>query len=166
MSIANVWDAAAIASFKYPNEQYIILWPFDQRSCHRAYGEDALNARKMNVCPGGAQPLMRGTTWAWKVQKIVDDNGAPKRMRSVVEERVINTARMNADDIMVVLATHRNFQEKKTMVETYLLSLDYQVLFITTFHWKLNPIERVLGQAKFYTCKFTNFSLILLRKVL
>ena len=42
--IANVWDAAAITNYKYPSEQYTILWLFDQTSCHRAYGEDILNA--------------------------------------------------------------------------------------------------------------------------
>ena len=65
----------------------------------------------------------------------------------------------------VVLANHSDFQEQKTEVETYMLRLGYQVLFIPKFHSELNPIERVWGQAKVYTRKFINFSLIRLRKI-
>ena len=54
--IANVRDAAAIANFIPANS---IPYCGDLISCHRAYGEDALNARKMNVCLGEAQPRMR-----------------------------------------------------------------------------------------------------------
>ena len=80
-------DAAAIANFKYPTEQYITLWLFDQSNCHHhAYGEDALNARKMDVYPGEVQLDIRDTTWAGKVQKMVDDNGVPKGMRRVRRE--------------------------------------------------------------------------------
>ena len=89
---------------------------------------------------------MRDTTWAGKVQKMVNDNGVPKGMRRVLDERVNNTARMSADDMRVVLANHRDFQEEKT--ETYLLSLDYQVSFILKFYWELNPIECVWDQAQ------------------
>ena len=46
------------------------------------------------------------------------------------------------------------------------MCLGYQVLFIPKSDCELNPIERVWDQAKVYTRKFTNFSLILLRKVL
>ena len=95
---------------------------------------------------------------------MVDDNVVPKGMRRVLEERDINTARLNADDMRVVLATHSDFQEEKTVVETYLLNLGYQVLFTPKLHCELNPRERVWGQAKVYTRKFTNFSLIHLRK--
>lgn len=34
---------------------------FDQSSAHNAYANDALNARKMNVGPGGKQPRMHDT---------------------------------------------------------------------------------------------------------
>ena len=86
----------------------------------------------MNVHPGGAQPCMRDTTWAGKVQKIVDDNGVPKVMRRVLEDNGINTARMNADGMRVVLVNHSDFEEK-TVVETYLLNLGYQVSEVETY---------------------------------
>ena len=38
-----------------------VFWFFDHSSGHTAYASDALNASKMNVIPGGAQPKMRNT---------------------------------------------------------------------------------------------------------
>ena len=45
------------------------MFIFDQSSCHKAYADDALNASRMNVHPGGKQPCMRDTVWAGRVQK-------------------------------------------------------------------------------------------------
>ena len=47
----------------------------------------------MNVRPGEVKRHTRDTTWGGKVQKMMDDNGVPKGMRRVLEERGINTAR-------------------------------------------------------------------------
>ena len=35
----------------------MFFWFFDQSSGHMAFAEDALNAKKMNAKPGGAQPI-------------------------------------------------------------------------------------------------------------
>jgi hypothetical protein len=43
---------------------------FDQSSAHGAFAEDALNAKNMNVGPGGKKPKMHSTT-------IPDDNPFP-----------------------------------------------------------------------------------------
>ena len=58
----NVADAAKIAEFKYPSDCHTVVFLFDHSSCHRAFVDDALNSRKMNVKPGGQQPVMRDTT--------------------------------------------------------------------------------------------------------
>ena len=62
----NVKDAASIADFLFCPEKNTILWLFDQSSCHRAFAEDALNVRRMNVRPGGVQPRLRNTSWGRK----------------------------------------------------------------------------------------------------
>ena len=79
----NVKDAASIADFLFCPENNTILWLFDQSSCHRAFAEDALNARRMNVRPGWAQPSLRDTSWGGRIQTLVDDNGVPKGMRKI-----------------------------------------------------------------------------------
>ena len=61
--------AVGIAEVKYPKEDgWRHYWVFDQSSCHKAMADDALDASRMNVNPGGKQPLMRDTVWAlpWK----------------------------------------------------------------------------------------------------
>ena len=115
----NIESAARIAEFKYPGDTHTIVWLFDHSSCHRAFAEDALNAKVMNVKPGVAQPRMRDTIWAGKVQKMVFDDGTPKGMKRVLEERGINTSRMLADDMRIVLSFHDDFRNEETIVEHY-----------------------------------------------
>ena len=91
-----------IAEFKYPPEKNIVVFIFDQSSCHKAYANNAHIASRMNVRPGGKQPCMHDTVWAGQVQKLVDDKGVPKGMKKVLEERGINTSSMKADDMQTV----------------------------------------------------------------
>ena len=74
-------------------------------------------------------------------------------MKIVLEERGINTSCMNAENMRVVLLHHEDFCTEKTVVEHYLENRGHIVLC------KLNPIERVWGQAKVYTRRHTNFTL-------
>ena len=164
--MANIESAAQIAEFKYPSDTHTIVWLFDHSSCHRAFAPDALNAKAMNVKPGGAQPSMRDTVWAGKVQKMVLDDGTPKGMKRVLEERGINTSRMLADDMRIVLSFHEDFRKEKTIVEHYLNGRGHKVMFIPKFHCELNPIERVWGQAKVYSRMYTNFTLPRLRQII
>ena len=85
--MANIEGAARIAEFKYPSDKNTVVWLFDHSSCHRAFAEESLNSRVMNVKPGGAQPRMRDTIWAGRVQTMVLDDGTPKGMKMVLEER-------------------------------------------------------------------------------
>ena len=77
----NVEDAARIAEFKYDSSKHTIVWLFVQSSCHRAFADDALNVNKINMCPGGMQPVMQDKIWAGRTQKLVDDNCVPKGMQ-------------------------------------------------------------------------------------
>ena len=45
-----------------------------------AYNDDALNVKRMNVKPGGVQPVMRDTCWNGKPQKIALNDGRPNSM--------------------------------------------------------------------------------------
>ena len=77
----------------------------------------------------------------------------------------INTRRMKADDMRVVLSNHEDFRTEKTIVEHYLVNRRHLVHFIPKFHCELNPIERVWGQAKVYTRMRKNFTLVRLRQI-
>ncbi|KAF8747109.1 hypothetical protein RHS01_11445 [Rhizoctonia solani] len=57
--IAQIKDAIKIFEVKFPGAQMLLF--VDQSSAHNAYAADALNAWKMNVTPGGKQPIMHNT---------------------------------------------------------------------------------------------------------
>ena len=163
--MVNVKNAVKIVTFKYPSESYTVVWIFDQSSCHKAFAEDSLNARRRNVRPGGAQPKMRTTTWAGKEQKMVYDDGTEKGMRAVLEERGRNTINMKADDRHTVLSFHEDFQTEKTIVQRFIVAEGQMALYLPKFHCELNPIERVWDQAKCYTRQYSNYSLVRLRSI-
>ena len=47
------------------------------------------------ICP----PLESDTVWGGTVQKLVDEDEVPKGMRAVLEERGVDTTRMQAKDM-------------------------------------------------------------------
>ncbi len=141
-------DAARIIELKYPSEKYTIAWLFDHSSCHRAFADDALNAKKMNVQPGGKQPKKRGTTWARQPQSLVDEDGVPKGMKQVLKERGIHTERMLADDMCSVLSNHKDFRKEKTIVEHILIARGHQVFFIPKFHCTQRQSQYVFSSVR------------------
>ena len=150
--------AIAIAREKYPRNTFNTVWFFDQSSGHCAYKEVSLNARRMNVNPGGAQPRMCDTIWDGQPQTMILPDGRPKGMKLVLEERGIDTDRMRAADMRLVLGNHEDFKFEKTALEYLLRDNDQRMLFIPKFHCELNPIERVWGETKHYTrahCDYT-----------
>ena len=63
-------NAIKIAKVKYPKEHgYRVCFVFDHSSCHGTFADEALDASKMNMYPGGKQPVMHDTVWNGKVQK-------------------------------------------------------------------------------------------------
>ena len=50
-------------------------------------------------------------------KKIVFDDGVPKGIKRVLEERGINTATLVADDMRKILSNHHDFATEKTKVE-------------------------------------------------
>ena len=61
-----------------------------------------------------------------------------------------------------------DFKCEQTVVEKYLSDRGHtcMVIFIPKFYCELNPIERVWGQAKVFTQKFTNFTFKHLREII
>jgi transposase len=156
--LIQVENAAQIAEVKYPKENYTLTFILDQSSGHTAYPEDGLNARRMNVSDGGKQPKRRDTVWNCKVQSMVNASGQPKGLKTVLEERNVNTSRMNKADMIKVLENMHDFKVQKTRVEELISRHGHRCIFLPEYHCELNPIERVWGQAKRFTranCNYT-----------
>ena len=73
--IFQVERAIDIFESRHPDAQALFL--FDNAPSHKKCAEDALNADKMNVRPGGKQPLLRDTIFDGQVQKMVMDEDSP-----------------------------------------------------------------------------------------
>ena len=91
--------------------------------------DDALDATKMNVTPGGKQPLMRETVWAGQPQTMVFSLGVAKGMK-VLQERGINTKPLNGDQMRTILANHEDFRKEKPKVIHFLESRGHMALFL------------------------------------
>ena len=102
--------AVKITDVKFPREAgWRVVWMFDHSSCHAAMPDDARDASKMNVNPGGKQRVMRDGFWNGKAQRMNYALGIPKGMRVVLEERGIDTKNMNAKKMREVLSSHSDF---------------------------------------------------------
>ena len=156
--LKQVKKAIEIAKFKYPAENFTLVWLFDQSSGHCAYKDDALNVNKMNVKPGGAQPKMRDTEWNGEIQTMVLPDGRPKGMKLILEERKIDTEGMVAADMRLILRGHDDFKYEKTALEYLMANHGQRCYYIPKFHCELNPIERVWGAAKQYTRRHCDYS--------
>ena len=111
--------------------------------------DDALDASKMNVNPGGKQRVMRNGYWNGQPQSMNFALGIPKGMRIVLTERGVDTSRMNAEKMREVLSRFPDFTNEKSMLERYLVEERGHIMYYLPKF--LNPIERVWVQAKRYT---------------
>ena len=140
-AMARVKSAISIAEFKYPKEHNTLMFLFDQSSGHCAFADNALVAHKMNVSDGGKQPFLRDTVWDGKPQKLVTPEGIQKGLKSLLEERGVNTAKLKKDEMIKIVEEMRDFKFQKTKVEELILNKDHRVMFIPKFHRELNLIE-------------------------
>ena len=138
--------------FKRVHPEASALFLFDNAPSHRKMADDALNADKMNVGPGGKQqPKMRDTTWGGAIQQMVDDTGTPKGMRKILEERGVDTGSMRLKEMRDLLKTFPDFKQQKNILEEYIEQRGHICMFYPKFHCELSPIERVWCQSKKHT---------------
>ena len=63
--------------------------------------------------------------------KLTKADGTPKGLKSVLNERGINTANTKADDVRIVISFHDAFRHEKMLVLT---DEGHRVLFLPNFH--------------------------------
>ena len=141
------------------------LFLFDNAPSHRKVVDNALNADKMNVGPGGKQPKMRDTVWQGQVQSMVDRDEVPRGMKAILEERGVDTMGMKGNEMRQRLKSYPDFQNQKTVLEEYVEQRGHLCLFYPKFHCELSPIERVWCESKKYTRAHVNGTILRLRKI-
>ena len=102
----------------------------------------------MNVSQGGKQPVMRETVWNGQPQSLVLNNGTPKGLRLVLEERGVDVGGMKKDEMVSILSEHPDFKEQKTILEELIGEKGHVCLYCPKYHCELNPIECCWCHAK------------------
>ena len=122
--LAQVKIACDITQYIYPASSHTVVFILDQSSCHRKFDDKALVAQNVLVKDGGVHRV-RDTSWAGRPQPMVLPDGSAKGLRTILEERGINTATLKADDMRTILSNHGDFLNEKTQVEHYISSQGY-----------------------------------------
>ena len=146
------------------NGLFLGVFLFDNVPSHTKMPSDALNVNVMNVFPGGTQAAMRDTVWAGEVQKMVFEDGTPKGMKQVLEERGVDTVGMLGTDMREILREFEDFGSQKTLVKELVEGRGHIALFIPKYHCELNLIERVWCHSKKYISAHNNGTIARLRK--
>lgn len=161
--IKQALKAIDIFEAKYPNA--VALFIYDNAPSHTKKPDDALNADRMNVNPGGKQPKMRSTMFNGEVQQMTLADGRPKGMRLVLEERGVNLDGKKAKNMVEILKTYDDFKTSKAILTEVIECRGHMCIFLPKFHCELNPIERCWCQAKKHTRAYANGSIVRLRKI-
>ena len=162
--LEQVDKAIDVFEAKYPNACGLFI--FDNAPSHRKMAADALNVHAMNAGPGGKQPVMRDTVWDGKVQKMTLDNGVPKGLRIVLQERGIDSKSMTVEQMCKELLKHEDFQAApKSLLEERIEARNHKCMFLPRFHCELNPIEWVWCFAKQFTRQYCDGTITTLRKI-
>ena len=141
------------------------LFLFDNAPSHKKLADDGLNVEKMNVNPGGKQPLMMDTTWNDEIQTMVYPDGVAKGMKAVLEERGVDTDGMKAAEMRTMLKTYEDFKNPKTLLENLVENRGHLCVFYPKYHCEMSPIELVWCHAKKYTRAYANGSIVRLRNL-
>ncbi|KAF4695818.1 hypothetical protein FOZ60_003414 [Perkinsus olseni] len=125
----------------------------DRSPIHCKFAEDALNARTMNVKPGGRQPKMRDG-WFWSNGRRITQTmvfpathpvypGLPKGLREVCRERFGAEAISGKrhEDLVGMLSACEDFKNQATILEDQAAERGDVVIFGVKFHPELAPIE-------------------------
>ena len=114
---------------------------FDHSSCHGTFAEDALDASKVNLKPGGKQPRMHDTIWNGKVQKMLFADGTPKGLKQILIERGINITKMKLDKMRALIGTHQDFRDEQPEIVKFLGMNGFGCIFLPKFHCELNRLR-------------------------
>jgi hypothetical protein len=167
------YKAIPIFETLYPN--CIAVFAFDNSSNHAVFRKDALVASRMNLKPGGKQPIMRDTYFGpdRQPQSMVfpathpDEKlrGQPKGIKQVLiergkwppeglileckdcKEKIQDESRISCC-ARQVLSLEPDFLAQRGAIEELIKKAGHECIFYPKFHCELNFIERYWGASK------------------
>ena len=121
------------------------VFVFDNSGTHTKRAHNALNARKMNVGPGGKnQPQYKDGWWlngrTKVIQKMCAEDGKPKGMRQICKERGYFVDKHNKKQLIELLENELDFMEdKKHNILIDAIQKRYNNLAVVKFNVKFHP---------------------------
>ena len=95
---AQVLHAIQVFEERFPNHQGVFI--FDNALTHVAKEENALVAKGLNVNDGGKQRVLRDTFWNGSIQKMVNEEGRPKGLKTILKERNLHKREMKKEEMV------------------------------------------------------------------
>ena len=172
------------------------LFAFDNASNHSAFAADALVAAKMNLMPGGKQPLLRDG-WghnrnqpqamvfsqdhpdislrgkAKGIQQVLQERGLWRDRRADGSKFRLACPKPGCDPALngeccatALLQSQRDFQEQRGSLQEKVEAAGHSVIFYPKFHCELNFIERFWCAAKYYVRENCTYSIDGLRRTI
>ena len=148
------------------------MFLFDNATSHNVMASDALDARKMNLGPGGKRPVMRdGWNPRTNAPQAMNDNGIPKGIRTILKERglwplegirVQCTKAMKREDGRCcsrhLLGSQPDFSGQRGLLQEEIEKRGHLVTYYPKYHPELNFIEYFWGYCKLFAmenCTYT-----------
>jgi hypothetical protein len=183
----------AIPMFEAVFPGCVAVFAFDNSTNHGAMSENALCADRMNVGPGGKQPIMHPTRFGPNntYQSMVfgpdhpQNANKPKGMRQILQERglwrqnlLAVCALCKAKDKTVkcdltridccarrILSLQPDFLGEKSELEQTIVAAGHKCIFYPKYHCELNFIEMYWGACKRYTRERCDYTFQSLERV-
>ena len=165
--------AMPLFELAFPPDRFQGLFLFDNATNHRVMAPDALDVRKMNLGPGGKQPVMRDgwNSLTNSPQKMTDANGVPIGIRQTLVERGLWPGRGlrlecgkgqhssdNSCCARKLLGAQPDFASQRGYIQEKIEERGHLVMFYPKFHPELNFIEYFWAAAKRFArenCDYT-----------
>ena len=98
---------------------------------------------------------------------MVNENGEPKGLQIVLQERGVDTSSMTKDQMCKALLTYPDFKTAaKPLLQERIEARNHKCMFIPRFHCEQNPIQWVWCFVKRHTQKYSNGTFTRLRQIL
>ncbi|GES96660.1 hypothetical protein RCL_jg14675.t1 [Rhizophagus clarus] len=151
------YKAIPIFEVLYPD--CVAVFAFDNSSNHAAFSKDALVANRMNLNPGGKQPVIGKPKG---IKQVLMERGKWPPGGLVLEcnkckEKCQNSSRTSCYARQVI-SLEPDFLAQKGAIEELIENAGHKCIFFPKFHCELNFIERYWDAAKRYSRENCNYS--------
>ena len=162
----------------FPPGRFQGLFLFDNATSHNVMASDALDVRKMNLGPGGKQPVMRdGWNPRTNAPQAMNENGIPKGIRTILKERGLwpvegirlqCTKAIKREDgrccARHLLGSQPDFSGQRGLLQEEIEKRGHLVTYYPKYHPELNFIEYFWGYCKRFTRENCTYTLAGLRR--